>query len=144
MTDHQKNDFPGAQVPAGETPSQPAIEEAREMSPGQGAPEAAGEEALPSQQAEAAPQGEPPNRQNPRCPTRPSRNTPGRRLPSRRPRPSSLGRGASPAMEGPIRRPKGSGPKGTIPSSLGMGRLMDRRPPPMGRCGRPGKRCPGG
>lgn len=126
MTDHQKNDFPGAQAPAGETPSQPAIEEAREMSPGQGAPEAAGEEALPSQQAEAAPQGEPPQPAEPPVPDTAEPEYPRQEASQPAPPPQQPWPGGFPGYGGAYPPPQGQWAQGYYPQQPWYGPV---RPP---------------
>lgn len=132
MTDHQKNDFPGAQVPAGETPSQPAIEEAREMSPGQGAPEAAGEEALPSQQAEAAPQGEPPQPAEPPVPDTAEPEYPRQEASQPAPPPQQPWPGGFPGYGGAYPPPQGQWAQGYYPQQPWYGPAYGQAPAPYG------------
>lgn len=132
MTDHQKNDFPGAQVPAGETPSQPAIEEAREMSPGQGAPQAAGEEALPSQQAEAAPQGEPPQPAEPPVPDTAEPEYPRQEASQPAPPPQQPWPGGFPGYGGAYPPPQGQWAQGYYPQQPWYGPAYGQAPAPYG------------
>lgn len=132
MTDHQKNDFPGAQAPAGETPSQPAIEEAREMSPGQGAPEAAGEEALPSQQAEAAPQGEPPQPAEPPVPDTAEPEYPRQEASQPAPPPQQPWPGGFPGYGGAYPPPQGQWAQGYYPQQPWYGPAYGQAPAPYG------------
>lgn len=132
MTDHQKNDFPGAQVPAGETPSQPAIEGAREMSPGQGAPEAAGEEALPSQQAEAAPQGEPPQPAEPPVPDTAEPEYPRQEASQPAPPPQQPWPGGFPGYGGAYPPPQGQWAQGYYPQQPWYGPAYGQAPAPYG------------
>ena len=132
MTDHQKNDFPGAQAPAGETPSQPAIEEAREMSPGQGAPEAAGEEALPSQQAEAAPQGEPSQPAEPPVPDTAEPEYPRQEASQPAPPPQQPWPGGFPGYGGAYPPPQGQWAQGYYPQQPWYGPAYGQAPAPYG------------
>lgn len=132
MTDHQKNDFPGAQAPAGETPSQPAIEGAREMSPGQGAPEAAGEEALPSQQAEAAPQGEPPQPAEPPVPDTAEPEYPRQEASQPAPPPQQPWPGGFPGYGGAYPPPQGQWAQGYYPQQPWYGPAYGQAPAPYG------------
>lgn len=132
MTDHQKNNFPGAQAPAGETPSQPAIEEAREMSPGQGAPEAAGEEALPSQQAEAAPQGEPSQPAEPPVPDTAEPEYPRQEASQPAPPPQQPWPGGFPGYGGAYPPPQGQWAQGYYPQQPWYGPAYGQAPAPYG------------
>ena len=119
MTDHQKNDFPGAQAPAGETPSQPAIEEAREMSPGQGA-------------AEAAPQGEPSQPAEPPVPDTAEPEYPRQEASQPAPPPQQPWPGGFPGYGGAYPPPQGQWAQGYYPQQPWYGPAYGQAPAPYG------------